>query len=195
MQTYIVQNIETIETITTFQSTEEFDLWMEQHEYDYGLVDLCEDPDKEYDLVAFVAPFDHVEEPIKDLHRKQKEITLQDIHEIVPSIGDVVFAVPEYFRGNIFECFDKETGKLLQGHLFYVQSIKEHCLTHNKDGSISYYFGDIVLWDGQDTFHEVILEYSCGCKYSCPSMAFSIDRYGKRKLWTMMDLKRLEVIL
>ena len=37
MTTYLVQNIETFETITTFQSTELFDIWMDTNN-EYGIV-------------------------------------------------------------------------------------------------------------------------------------------------------------
>ena len=55
MTTYLVQNIETFATITTFQSTEMFDIWMDTNN-EYGIVSLDADADGEYDFVALVAP-------------------------------------------------------------------------------------------------------------------------------------------
>ena len=55
--TYLVQNIETFATITTFQSTEMFDIWMDTNN-EYGIVSLDTDADGEYDYVALVAPID-----------------------------------------------------------------------------------------------------------------------------------------
>ncbi len=55
MTTYLVQNIETFETITTFASTEAFDTWMDESSL-YGIVSLDSDADGEYDFVALVAP-------------------------------------------------------------------------------------------------------------------------------------------
>ena len=57
MTTYLVQNIETFATITTFQSTEMFDIWMDTNN-EYGIVSLDADADGEYDFVALVAPVD-----------------------------------------------------------------------------------------------------------------------------------------
>ena len=57
MTTYLVQNIETFATITTFQSTEMFDIWMDTNNK-YGIVSLDADADGEYDFVALVAPVD-----------------------------------------------------------------------------------------------------------------------------------------
>ena len=55
MTTYLVQNIETFETITTFASTAAFDAWMDESTL-YGIVSLDTDPDGEYNMVALVAP-------------------------------------------------------------------------------------------------------------------------------------------
>ena len=55
MTTYLVQNIETFANITTFQSTEMFDIWMDTNE-EFGIVSLDSDADGEYDYVALVAP-------------------------------------------------------------------------------------------------------------------------------------------
>ena len=55
MTTYLVQNIETFETITTFASEAAFDTWMDESTI-YGIVSLDADPDGEYDFVALVAP-------------------------------------------------------------------------------------------------------------------------------------------
>ena len=53
--TYLVQNIETLETITTFASEAAFDTWMSESTV-YGIVSLDTDADGEYDYVALVAP-------------------------------------------------------------------------------------------------------------------------------------------
>ena len=53
--TYLVQNIETFETITTFASESAFDAWMSESTI-YGIVSLDTDADGEYDYVALVAP-------------------------------------------------------------------------------------------------------------------------------------------
>ena len=55
MTTYLVQNIETFENITTFASEAAFDTWMDESTI-YGIVSLDADPDGEYDFVALVAP-------------------------------------------------------------------------------------------------------------------------------------------
>jgi len=55
MTTYLVQNIESFETITTFASEAAFDAWMSESTI-YGIVSLDADPDGEYDFVALVAP-------------------------------------------------------------------------------------------------------------------------------------------
>lgn len=55
MTTYLVQNIETFETITTFNSESAFDTWMDESTL-YGIVSLDTDADGEYDFVALVAP-------------------------------------------------------------------------------------------------------------------------------------------
>ena len=55
MTTYLVQNIETFETITTFNSESAFDTWMSESSL-YGIVSLDADADGEYDFVALVAP-------------------------------------------------------------------------------------------------------------------------------------------
>lgn len=55
MTTYLVQNIETFETITTFNSESAFDTWMDESSL-YGIVSLDTDADGEYDFVALVAP-------------------------------------------------------------------------------------------------------------------------------------------
>ena len=55
MTTYLVQNIETFETITTFVSESAFDAWMSESTI-YGIVSLDTDADGEYDYVALVAP-------------------------------------------------------------------------------------------------------------------------------------------
>ena len=57
MTTYLVQNIETFETITRFSSETLFDRWMENNNQ-YGIVSLDTDADGEYDFVALVAPID-----------------------------------------------------------------------------------------------------------------------------------------
>ena len=57
MTTYLVQNIETFETITTFASESAFDTWMSESTV-YGIVSLDADADGEYDFVALVAPVD-----------------------------------------------------------------------------------------------------------------------------------------
>ena len=57
MTTYLVQNIETFETITTFNSESAFDTWMSESTV-YGIVSLDADADGEYDFVALVAPVD-----------------------------------------------------------------------------------------------------------------------------------------
>ena len=57
MTTYLVQNIETFATITTFASEEAFDAWMSESTL-YGIVSLDADADGEYDYVALVAPID-----------------------------------------------------------------------------------------------------------------------------------------
>ena len=69
--TYLVQNIETFETITTFASEAAFDTWMSESTV-YGIVSLDTDADGEYDYVALVAPltgpdYDAVtQEPVVD---------------------------------------------------------------------------------------------------------------------------------
>lgn len=71
MTTYLVQNIETFETITTFASEAAFDTWMSESSL-YGIVSLDTDADGEYDYVALVAPltgpdYDAVtQEPVVD---------------------------------------------------------------------------------------------------------------------------------
>ena len=55
MTTYLVQNIETFDTITTFASEAAFDAWMSESTL-YGIVSLDTDADGEYDFVALVAP-------------------------------------------------------------------------------------------------------------------------------------------
>jgi len=55
MTTYLVQNIETFATITTFASEAAFDTWMSESTV-YGIVSLDTDADGEYDYVALVAP-------------------------------------------------------------------------------------------------------------------------------------------
>ena len=57
MTTYLVQNIETFDTITTFNSEAAFDTWMSESTL-YGIVSLDADADGEYDFVALVAPVD-----------------------------------------------------------------------------------------------------------------------------------------
>ena len=57
MTTYLVQNIETFETITSFASQAAFDSWMSESSL-YGIVSLDTDADGEYDYVALVAPLD-----------------------------------------------------------------------------------------------------------------------------------------
>ena len=57
MTTYLVQNIETFATITTFNSESAFDTWMSESTV-YGIVSLDADADGEYDFVALVAPVD-----------------------------------------------------------------------------------------------------------------------------------------
>ena len=57
MTTYLVQNIETFETITTFSSEAAFDAWLSESTL-YGIVSLDTDADGEYDFVALVAPID-----------------------------------------------------------------------------------------------------------------------------------------
>ena len=76
MTTYLVQNIETFETITTFNSESAFDTWMSESTV-YGIVSLDADADGEYDFVALVAPVDGPDfimdtdtgemEPVEDL--------------------------------------------------------------------------------------------------------------------------------
>ena len=76
MTTYLVQNIETFETITTFNSESAFDTWMSESTI-YGIVSLDADADGEYDFVALVAPVDGPDfimdsttgemEPVEDL--------------------------------------------------------------------------------------------------------------------------------
>ena len=53
--TYLVQNIETFATITTFESEAAFDQWMDNNG-SFGIVSLDTDADGEYDYVALVAP-------------------------------------------------------------------------------------------------------------------------------------------
>ena len=71
MTTYLVQNIETFETVTTFASEAAFDTWMSESTV-YGIVSLDTDADGEYDYVALVAPltgpdYDAVtQEPMND---------------------------------------------------------------------------------------------------------------------------------
>ena len=55
MTTYLVQNIETFETITTCTSEAAFDAWLSESTL-YGIVSLDTDADGEYDYVALVAP-------------------------------------------------------------------------------------------------------------------------------------------
>ena len=55
MTTYLVQNIETFETINTFTSEAAFDAWMDNNGQ-FGIVSLDTDADGEYDFVALVAP-------------------------------------------------------------------------------------------------------------------------------------------
>jgi hypothetical protein len=57
MTTYLVQNIETFETVTTFNSESAFNAWMDESTV-YGIVSLDADADGEYDFVALVAPQD-----------------------------------------------------------------------------------------------------------------------------------------
>ena len=70
MTTYLVQNIETFETITTFASETAFDAWMSESET-YGIVSLDTDADGEYDYVALVAPLDG---PDYDMNVPQEQI-------------------------------------------------------------------------------------------------------------------------
>ena len=71
MTTYLVQNIETFETITRFTSETLFDRWMDNNGQ-FGIVSLDTDADGEYDYVALVAPltgpdYDAVtQEPVVD---------------------------------------------------------------------------------------------------------------------------------
>ena len=55
MTTYLVQNIETFATITTFASEAAFDAWLSESSI-YGIVSLEVDADGEYDYIALVAP-------------------------------------------------------------------------------------------------------------------------------------------
>ena len=71
MTNYLVQNIETFETITSFSSEAAFDTWMSESTV-YGIVSLDSDADGEYDYVALVAPLtgpdydDVTQEPVVD---------------------------------------------------------------------------------------------------------------------------------
>jgi len=57
MTNILVTNIETFETITTFDSMDAFDAWMDDNA-EYGIVSLDTDADGEYGWVALVAPLD-----------------------------------------------------------------------------------------------------------------------------------------
>ena len=70
MTTYLVQNIETFETITTFASQDAFDSWMSESSV-YGIVSLDTDADGEYDYVALVAPIDGPDYDMNDVPQEQ----------------------------------------------------------------------------------------------------------------------------
>ena len=70
MTTYLVQNIETFETITTFTSQAAFDAWMSETAT-YGIVSLDTDADGEYDYVALVAPMDGPDYDMNDVPQEQ----------------------------------------------------------------------------------------------------------------------------
>ena len=70
MTTYLVQNIETFETITSFASQDAFDSWMSESSV-YGIVSLDTDADGEYDYVALVAPLDGPDYDMNDVPQEQ----------------------------------------------------------------------------------------------------------------------------
>ena len=101
MTNYLVQNIETFETITTFSSEAAFDTWMSESTV-YGIVSLDSDADGEYDYVALVAPLtgpdydDVTQEPVVDADAELEaklDIMLElDMEETI--IAPVAFTPP-----------------------------------------------------------------------------------------------------
>jgi len=85
MTTYLVQNIETFETITTFASETAFDAWMSESSL-YGIVSLDADADGEYDFVALVAPLDGPDYDMNDV--PQEEILAMINNEATPSVTE-----------------------------------------------------------------------------------------------------------
>ena len=86
MTTYLVQNIETFETITTFASETAFDAWMSESET-YGIVSLDSDADGEYDYVALVAPLDGPDYDMNDV--PQEEIVAMLTTAAAPAVESI----------------------------------------------------------------------------------------------------------
>jgi len=86
MTTYLVQNIETFETITTFASEAAFDAWMSESET-YGIVSLDSDADGEYDYVALVAPLDGPDYDMNDV--PQEEIVAMLTTAAAPAVESI----------------------------------------------------------------------------------------------------------
>ena len=86
MTTYLVQNIETFETITTFASEAAFDAWMSESET-YGIVSLDSDADGEYDFVALVAPLDGPDYDMNDV--PQEEIVAMLTTAAAPAVESI----------------------------------------------------------------------------------------------------------
>lgn len=87
----LVQNIETFETINTFNDMDAFDAWMDGNS-EYGIVSLDTDADDEYEYIALVAPVDGPDfemdvvtgemEPVVNQREVQKAAIIEAIDQI-----------------------------------------------------------------------------------------------------------------
>jgi len=110
MTTYVIFDADTLKDIATLSSTEEFDLWMEQHEFDYGLVSLDEDPDGEYDFSVVVAPFDFMQDISDEEDSEEEEDPSADDvdEELLAQIIDKT--------NRVYFCADPWADKTYNGH-------------------------------------------------------------------------------
>jgi len=104
MSTYIVQSTANFDTVTTLSSTEEFDLWMKRHEDEYELINLFEDPDEEYDLVALLVPREEVfyDEPMDD-SEEEEENGLEEVIDdsLVAQLYELTNRLHIYTEGGV----------------------------------------------------------------------------------------------
>ena len=106
----LVQNIDTFETIITFETQEAFDYWMTGNA-EYGIVSIAPDADEEYELIVLVAPQDGPDfvmdmttgemEPV-DTHTAEQELAakmdimleIDDEDDLTPVLVDGIDIAP-----------------------------------------------------------------------------------------------------